>query len=74
MNNQYSNKISELQNNLNDVYEKLGQQVNKNLTGKIDSWRYFSMLGNPKTHIRNMVGNFLMGKAQDTKNKVAGEK
>ena len=67
-----SKNNDELQNNLNDVYEKLGQQVNKNLIGKIDSWRYFSMLGNPKTHIRNMVGNFLMGKAQDTKNKVAG--
>ena len=67
-----SKNNEELQDNLNDVYKELGQQVNKNLIEKIDSWRYFSMLGNPKTHIRNMVGNFLMGKAQDTKNKVAG--
>ena len=67
-----SKNNEELQDNLNAVYKELGQQVNKNLIEKIDSWRYFSMLGNPKTHIRNMVGNFLMGKVQDTKNKVAG--
>lgn len=62
----------QLNNNLEEVYKELGQQVHKSTIEQIDSWRYFSMLGNFRTHIRNMTGNFLMGIAQDTKNKVAG--
>lgn len=58
--------------NIDEVYEELGQQVPKSTIEKIDSWRYFSMLANPRTHIRNMVGNFAMGKMQTAKNKVAG--
>ena len=27
---------------------------------RVRNWRYFSMLGNPRTHFRNMVGNALM--------------
>ena len=27
---------------------------------KINAWRYLSMLGNPKTHIRNLVSNVAM--------------
>jgi hypothetical protein len=42
------------------------------LMGKLDTWRYFCMLANPKTHIRNMVGNFAMGLTQQVKSKVAG--
>ena len=30
------------------------------LLDRIRNWRYFSMLGNPRTHFRNMVGNVLM--------------
>lgn len=67
-----SKNNEELQNNLDEVYKELGQQVNKTLWQQIDSWRYFSMLGNPKTHIRNITGNFLMGTTQDIKNKLAG--
>lgn len=62
----------ELQKNLNEVYSELGQQVSKTTMGKIDSWRYFAMLANPRTHIRNIVGNFAMGKTQQMKNKLAG--
>lgn len=57
---------------LDEVYEELGQQVSKSRLEQIDSWRYFSMLANPKTHIRNIVGNVAMGKLQTVKNKVAG--
>lgn len=67
-----SKNKNELEQNLEEVYKELGQQVHKSKMGQIDSWRYFSMLGNPRTHIRNIVGNFFMGKIQDTKNKVAG--
>lgn len=61
-----------LQENANEVMKELGQQVPQDLLGKLDSWRYFSMLANPKTHIRNIVGNFAMGLTQQFKSKVAG--
>lgn len=63
----------ELHNNLNEVYEQLGRQVTKTTLQKIDSWRYFAMLANPRTHIRNIVGNTAMATMQyGIKNKVAG--
>ena len=58
--------------NIDSVYEELGNQVPKSTIEKIDSWRYFSMLANPRTHIRNMVGNIAMGKTQRVKDKLAG--
>lgn len=58
--------------NIDSIYEELGSQVPKSTIEKIDSWRYFSMLANPRTHIRNMVGNFAMGKMQRVKDKLAG--
>lgn len=61
-----------LQDNINEVYEELGKQVPKSHIEQLNEWRYFSMLANPKTHIRNVVGNIVMGKVQDTKNKIAG--
>lgn len=61
-----------LQDNINQVYEELGKQVPKSHIEQLNEWRYFCMLANPKTHIRNIVGNLVMGKVQDTKNKIAG--
>lgn len=72
------NKIMQSENqeqmlkNIDEVYEELGQQVPKDMIEKIDSWRYFSMLANARTHIRNMVGNVAMGKMQRAKDKIAG--
>lgn len=67
-----SKNSEELHNNLNEVYAELGQQVSKTTAQKIDAWRYFSMLANPRTHIRNIVGNTAMAGVQGVKNKVAG--
>ena len=67
-----SKNSEELQNNLNEVYQELGQQVSKTIMQKIDAWRYFAMLANFRTHIRNIVGNTAMGSTQSIKNKVAG--
>lgn len=61
-----------LEQNLNEVYKELGQQLTKTTAQKIDAWRYFSMLANFRTHIRNIVGNTAMGGVQGIKNKVAG--
>jgi len=58
--------------NIDEVYEELGQQVPLGMLEKVDSWRYFSMLANARTHIRNMVGNVAMGKMQSAKDKLAG--
>nr|DAX35454.1 MAG TPA: hypothetical protein [Caudoviricetes sp.] len=57
---------------LNNVYKQLGQQVPMTTMQKLDSWRYFAMLGNPRTHIRNIVGNKVMGYIQQAKNQLAG--
>ena len=62
----------ELLDNVAEVEKELGQQVAKSTIEKLDEWRYFSMLANPKTHIRNMLGNLFMGKIQDIKNALAG--
>jgi len=57
---------------LDEIYEELGQQVPKSTMEKIDSWRYFSMLANPTTHVRNIAGNTAMTGIQSVKNVVAG--
>jgi predicted nucleotidyltransferase len=67
-----SENEEQLAKNLDEVYQELGQQVSKSTMEKIDAWRYFSMLANPRTHIRNIGGNVAMGKVQTGKNKVAG--
>ena len=51
-----------LENTIDEVARELGQQVPKTLIQKLDSWRYFSMLFNARTHIRNILGNIGMGK------------
>lgn len=61
-----------LEANVTEVAMELAKQVPKTTIEKIDSWRYFSMLANPRTHIRNIIGNFSMAGVQTIKNKVAG--
>lgn len=56
---------------LDEVYDELGNQVTKSTHQKIDSWRYFSMLANIRTHLRNIIGNFAMGKTQQVKNLIS---
>ena len=46
-----------LEDTIDEVSRELGQQVPKTLIQKLDSWRYFSMLFNARTHIRNILGN-----------------
>ena len=61
-----------LEQNLNEVYEELGNQVQMSKLEALDSWRYFAMLSSPTTHVRNIVGNLMMGKVQDIKDKIKG--
>lgn len=57
---------------IDEIYTEMGQQVPKSKIEQFDEWRYFSMLGNPKTHIRNMLGNITMEGLRQAKNKLAG--
>lgn len=43
-----------------ECVQELANQVPATLADKINAWRYLAMLSNPKTHIRNMVGNGVM--------------
>ena len=51
--------------------DDLGQQAPSSWVEKLNSWRYFSMLFNPRTHIRNVASNFLSQPVVLVKDKVA---
>ena len=58
------------------IYDDVAQQIPKTLGDRFNAWRYFSMLGNPRTHIRNTMGNVASAIALDASHKVsaAGQK
>ena len=39
------------------ILQNVADQVPATWTDKWNAWRYLSMLGNPRTHVRNIVGN-----------------
>lgn len=45
---------------LDEIYDYVADRVPKTADMRLDAWRYFAMLGNPRTHVRNVVGNFVM--------------
>lgn len=63
------------QNDLNkrveEVKQEIANQLKTTFVEKADAWRYLSMLGNPKTHIRNIVSNVAMKGAVEYKNALA---
>lgn len=48
----------------------LWDQVPPTLKDKINAWRYIAMLGNPKTHIRNIDGNVAFMPLRQTKDAI----
>jgi hypothetical protein len=51
------------------IYDRISQSMPSSKMEKFDAWRRTAMLLNPKTHIRNVVGNGIMGvlrKSADT--------
>lgn len=58
----------------NAAYDKICQniadQIPSTMRDKWNSWRYLAMLGNPRTHIRNIVGNAVFVPAIRIKNYV----
>ena len=54
-----------------DVKQKIADQMKVSKLDKVNAWRYLSMLGNPKTHIRNLVSIVAMRGTLAVKNAVA---
>ena len=42
---------------LEEIYKDIGRQMPSRFIDKWNAWRYLAMLGNPRTHVRNIVGN-----------------
>ena len=59
---------NELTKAVEEVKQKLADQMETTLGDKTNAWRYLSMLGNPKTHIRNVVSNIAMMGTSGVKN------
>lgn len=54
-----------------EIYKDLGKQMPSTWLDKWNAWRYLAMLGNPRTHIRNIVGNAIFSPAVWLKNRQA---
>ena len=52
------------------VAKEIGEQIPANWKDKLRSWRMLAMLGNPRTHIRNIIGNAMFIPAVSLKNKM----
>lgn len=63
------------QDEIDAVVEKIKVDVASRLPStlgdKLQAWRFLSMLGNPKTHIRNIISNATFGFTSKIKDKVA---
>lgn len=46
-----------------EIYKDVADQLPPTWIDKWNAWRYLSMLGNPKTHIRNILGNAVFAPA-----------
>lgn len=58
------------------LYKHIGEQIPPTALDKWNAWRYLAMLGNTRTHARNIFGNILFIPMRATKNavKALGEK
>ena len=50
--------------------QELAEQLPANWKDRVRSFRIFAMLANPRTHVRNVLGNFLFVPAVSIKNKI----
>ena len=56
---------------LNKIYQNVADQVPSTWRDKWNAWRYLSMLANPRTHVRNVAGNFFFQPLRIVKDRVA---
>lgn len=55
---------------LDKIYQDIGSQLPSSLADRLNAWRYLSMLGNPRTHVRNILGNAFFAPVVFAKNRV----
>jgi hypothetical protein len=56
---------------MEDIYTRIQDQIPVSNLEKFDTWRRIAMLLNPKTHIRNTVGNAIMSVTRKTADTMA---
>lgn len=66
-----SNTPEEMEKVIDKIYQSISDQVPATWVDKWNAWRYLSMLGNPRTHIRNIVGNSIFYPVRQIKNIIA---
>lgn len=59
---------AELDAVMEDVKQEIADTMKSTLGEKADAWRYLAMLGNPKTHLRNIISNVAMKGTMAVKN------
>lgn len=57
---------------MKEALSYIAEHTPATLSDKYDAWRYMAMLGNPRTHIRNLCGNILMLIARNANNAIGG--
>lgn len=53
------------------IYDDIAAQIPPTAGDMLNAWRYFAMLGNPRTHVRNIMGNVASATALDASHKVS---
>ena len=56
---------------MKDIYRDIGRQMPSRFIDKWNAWRYLAMLGNPRTHVRNVLGNAFFAPVVAVKNLTA---
>ena len=57
---------------LGQIQQNIADQMPASLSEKLNNWRYLAMLGNFRTQIRNVLGNFFFQIPREVKETVAG--
>lgn len=55
-----------------EIITDIASQIPSTIMDRVSAWRYLAMLGNPRTHVRNIVSNIVMGSTIKVKNRVGG--
>lgn len=61
----------ELNKAVEDVKQEIADNMKVTVMDKVNAWRYLAMLGNPKTHNRNIISNVAMRGTLKVKNALA---
>ena len=56
---------------LDQIYQDIANQIPQNWYDKLNAWRYFAMLANPRTHVRNVLGNSAMAGLTSIRNRIS---